>query len=367
MAANVTPMIGDIFKSRAQTFVNTVNCVGVMGKGIALGFKQRFPAMHREYVALCELGEVKLGRPYLWKSTVPPWVLNFPTKDHWRENSSLEAIIAGLEYLEEHYRAWEIQSLAVPPLGSGLGGLDWRIVGPTLYQHLDRLDIPVELYAPVNSPSDQLTLDFLAQMPTETKGRPRLGAPAVAIATVIERLAKQPYSSRPGRVVVQKIAYFLTQAGVPTGLGYVAGSFGPFSPEFADLRRKMINHGLLIEGHDGQLLPVAPGPTLANAHEVHAAELREWEEAIERVVDLFARIRTARQAEVAATVHFAAVTLQPSMGKAPTEIDVLRYVRAWKNGRQPPLTDSELALAIRGLNALGWMAIPASASLPVPP
>src|SRR5688572_30552826 len=108
-----------------------------MGKGIALGFRKQFPEMHREYVRMCERGEVKLGRPYLWQSIVPPWVLNFPTKDHWRENSSLEAIVAGLEYLGEHYLEWGITSLAVPPLGSGLGGLDWRIVGPLLYQHLD--------------------------------------------------------------------------------------------------------------------------------------------------------------------------------------------------------------------------------------
>jgi O-acetyl-ADP-ribose deacetylase (regulator of RNase III) len=367
MASSVTPMIGDIFESSAQTLVNTVNCVGVMGKGIALGFRERFPEMHREYVQLCDRGEVKLGRPYLWKAMLPPWVLNFPTKDHWRENSSLEAIVAGLEYIEEHYREWGIESLAVPPLGSGLGGLDWRIVGPILYQHLTRLDIPVELYAPVDAPSDQLTLDFLARMPTEVSGRPRLPAEAVAIATVVERLAMQPYRSPAGRVAVQKIAYFLTQAGVPTGLQHVTGSFGPFSPEFAAMRQKLINHGILVERRMGQLLPLEPGPTLANAQKVYATELARWGDSIEQVVDLFMRLRTGRQAEVAATVHFASKALRASTGAEPTELEVLKSVRQWKERRNPPLKDAELALAIRGLNALGWLSIPASDSLPVPP
>lgn len=139
---------GDLFESSAQTLVNTVNTVGVMGKGVALGFKQRFPEMYRDYVQRCEHGLVKLGEPYLWQTLVEPWVLNFPTKAHWRTRSRLQDIVSGLEYLESHYRAWGVRSLAVPPLGCGNGGLEWRVVGPTLYEHLSRLGIPVELYAP---------------------------------------------------------------------------------------------------------------------------------------------------------------------------------------------------------------------------
>ena len=88
--------IGDLFDSDAQTLVNTVNCVGVMGKGVALEFKNRFPDMHEDYVARCNAGQVRLGRPYLYRSLVPPWVLNFPTKDHWRSVSRLQDIQEGL-------------------------------------------------------------------------------------------------------------------------------------------------------------------------------------------------------------------------------------------------------------------------------
>ena len=172
--SNVRVLIGDIFKSPAQTWVNTVNTVGVMGKGIALGFKQRFPEMYRDYVIRCERGEVELGRPYLYRSLVSPWILNFPTKGHWRSASRLSDIIAGLQYLQSHYREWEIESLAVPPLGAGEGQLEWRIVGRTLYQYLLQLSIPVELYAPFGTPMLELDPEFLAAAPEQ---EPRSASP----------------------------------------------------------------------------------------------------------------------------------------------------------------------------------------------
>ena len=150
----VTVKVGDMFQSKAQTWVNTVNCVGVMGKGVALEFRKRFPDMYEDYVERCRSGQVKLGRPYLYKRVVPPWILNFPTKEHWRSVSRLDKIEEGLSYLAEHYRKWGIESLAVPPLGCGQGQLEWRVVGPTLYRHLKRLDIPVCLLYTSPSPRD---------------------------------------------------------------------------------------------------------------------------------------------------------------------------------------------------------------------
>ena len=129
---------GNIFNSKCQTLVNTVNCVGVMGKGIALGFKERFPDMFEDYAKRCERGEVKLGKPYLYKKPTIPWIVNFPTKDHWRSVSKLEDIIRGLEFITERYEEWGIRSIALPPLGSGLGQLNWDIVGPTLYKYLKK-------------------------------------------------------------------------------------------------------------------------------------------------------------------------------------------------------------------------------------
>ncbi len=207
-----TVLIGDLFTSQAQTLVNTVNCVGVMGKGIALQFKERFPEMFADYQARCACGEVQLGKPYLFKRLLTPWVLNFPTKDHWRSVSRLTDIVRGLEYLTENYRGWGITSLAVPPLGCGYGGLEWRVVGPTMYRHLTRLDIPIELYAPAGTPEGELQTRFLADLPASITGfiptdQPRRfslpGSPwwrfsgALPKSPIIGRLAVPRFRSSP--------------------------------------------------------------------------------------------------------------------------------------------------------------------------
>ena len=159
----IYPLAGNIFELKAQTLVNTVNCVGIMGKGLALEFKKLFPDMYEDYVVRCKAKEVHLGEPYLYRRLLPPWILNFPTKDHWRSVSRLSDIVAGLEYLEKHYHEWEITSLAVPALGCSNGQLEWRVVGPTLYRYLSRFDIPVELYAPYGTPKEEIETSFLAQ------------------------------------------------------------------------------------------------------------------------------------------------------------------------------------------------------------
>src|SRR6266568_6120081 len=101
-------LVGDIMQSKAQTLINTVNCVGVMGKGIALEFKERFPEMFNDYLKRCERNEVKLGVPYLYKPLFPPQIINFPTKDHWKSVSRLDDIERGLQYLLDHHREWGV-------------------------------------------------------------------------------------------------------------------------------------------------------------------------------------------------------------------------------------------------------------------
>lgn len=138
---------GDLFESKAQTLVNTVNCVGVMGKGVALAFKQRYPEMYKKYRLQCERGEIQIGTLTLYTDT-QPWIINFPTKRHWRSRSRLQYIEAGLKYLVQHYKEWGITSLAMPALGCGHGGLDWSEVRPLIEQYLGNLDVDIEVYEP---------------------------------------------------------------------------------------------------------------------------------------------------------------------------------------------------------------------------
>jgi O-acetyl-ADP-ribose deacetylase (regulator of RNase III)/uncharacterized protein YwgA len=366
----VRVLIGDLFTSRTQTLVNTVNCVGVMGKGIALEFKKRFPDMYRDYVTRCERGEVRLGRPYLHKQLFPPWVLNFPTKDHWRSVARLEHIVQGLRYLQQHHAEWGIESLAVPPLGCGEGQLEWRVVGPTLYRHLSQLAVPVELYAPFGTSHAELQPEFLEAGASGSNAyiqppQPQRVPPAwVALVEILQRIDQQPYHWPVGRTTFQKIAYVATLEGLPTELHYQPRSYGPFAPELKPLLTRLANNGLIQEERLGQMFHVRPGPTFGDARRAYASDLTRWESTIERVVDLFVRLNT-HQAEVVATVMSAAQAERQSDDRMPSECDVLRAVMAWKQRRQPPLDEKEVADAIRDLAAMGWLKVHASHDLPV--
>lgn len=352
-AVRVTLATGDLFRSGAQTWVNTVNCVGVMGKGIALEFKKRFPEMFEDYAARCERGEVRLGEPYLFHRAERPWILNFPTKDHWRSPARLSEIVRGLRFLEAHAREWGLESLAVPPLGCGHGGLEWRIVGPTLYRHLRRLEIPVALYPPADAPPQQKTLDFISADQAPQPGRERVPAAWVGLMAIVEKILAEPYHWPIGRTIFQKIAYFATEAGLPTGFRFEKASYGPFSPDLKNAMSILQNHGLLEEQPLGRMLAVRPGPTVRDARKHFKAELESWDHVIDRVTDLFLRVDT-QQAEVAATVHFAATHLIPE-GHEKSEDEVFQVVADWKRNRKPPLADEAVGREIRNLNLLEWV------------
>jgi O-acetyl-ADP-ribose deacetylase (regulator of RNase III) len=144
----VTFVRGNIFESSAQVITNTVNCVGVMGAGLALEFKNKFPTMFDGYKIRCQKKEVTPGVPYLWENDSAQ-ILNFPTKRHWKESSLIGDIEDGLKYLAANYQKMGLQSMALPPLGCGLGGLDWQDVKPLVEKYLGPLpDLEVYVYEP---------------------------------------------------------------------------------------------------------------------------------------------------------------------------------------------------------------------------
>jgi O-acetyl-ADP-ribose deacetylase (regulator of RNase III) len=155
------PMIkltrGDIFKAEAEALVNTVNCVGVMGRGLALQFKRAFPKNFKAYAAACKRGEVKPGRMLVVETgelANPRYIVNFPTKRHWRGKSRLADIDAGLDALIGDVKRLRIRSIAVPPLGCGLGGLDWADVRPRIQRAFaSSPDVEVLLYEPPGPPA----------------------------------------------------------------------------------------------------------------------------------------------------------------------------------------------------------------------
>lgn len=145
--ANISFHKGNIFNTKMQTIVNTVNCVGVMGKGIALVFKLRYPEMFEKYKELCQSKMIGIGKLWLYKSdSCPQWVLNFPTKFHWKYPSKMEYIEAGLQKFVDSYKEKGITSIAFPLLGTHNGGLNKVEVLDLMYKYLEKCDITIEIY-----------------------------------------------------------------------------------------------------------------------------------------------------------------------------------------------------------------------------
>jgi O-acetyl-ADP-ribose deacetylase (regulator of RNase III) len=156
---------GNLLTAEAQALVNAVNCVGIMGKGIALQFKQAFPANYKAYTAACAAGTVVPGSMLIHdkgKHIHPRWIVNFPTKRHWRDKSRVEDIASGLSALIPDVQRLGIRSIALPALGCGLGGLDWAVVRPMIEEAFSALpDVRVLLF----EPSDARTAPMSAALP----------------------------------------------------------------------------------------------------------------------------------------------------------------------------------------------------------
>lgn len=362
-------LIGDLFASKAQTLVNSVNCVGVMGKGVALEFKKRWPAMFEDYQRRCTLKQVRLGEPYLYRDVEGASIVNFPTKDHWRSPSRVADIESGLNYLVAHAKEWGIRSLALPPLGCGNGGLEWSEVGPLIYRKLHSAPFDVEVYAPFGTPAQQLTGEFLAapaQMSLSGKGRhnEKLNPDWVALVEVLREVQAQPYANPIGRTIFQKLCYVLTEMGVPTGFQFGKGSYGPFSPDVKTALHEMANRNWLQEKPLGRMVALTVGPQYEKDRAKFAARIEAHQKRVAKAVDLFSRIKSTEQAEEVLTVLYASRQVKQARGAgAVTEQDIFDYVLDWKKSWNTEDKEQAVANAIRNLVLLGWMKVQVSEEL----
>lgn len=362
-------LIGDLFASEAQTLVNTVNCVGVMGKGVALEFKKRFPRMVRDYEGRCARGEVKLGEPYLYADESGTHIVNFPTKDHWRSSSRLVDVERGLDHLAAHITEWGITSMALPPLGCGNGGLAWSEVGPLIHGKLSRLPIEIEVYAPYGTPKSELTADFLAapsQLSLTGRGI-RAGKPNpswIALIEVLRELQVQPYANPVGRTIFQKIAYVLTEMGVPTGFEFGKGSYGPFSGDMKLALHDFANRNWLQEAQLGKMIAFRVSTQYEKDRRRLGSEIDLHRKKIEKAVDLFSRIKSTDQAEEVATIIYACRWIKGRRpGQTVTEQEILDYVLDWKPSWQADEKRQTVAAAIRNLVLLNWVKAEISESM----
>lgn len=348
--------IGDIFESKATTLVNTVNCVGVMGKGIALEFKKRYPSMFSEYVTLCNTGSVKPGIPYYYQDLLGTSIINFPTKDHWRSPSKLSYVISGLEWFRMNYESLGITSIAFPPLGCGNGGLPWSVVGPLMYSKLNDLPIDIEIYAPYGTAPEQITETFLINNSHESSKeiignqRQQINKYWYLILYVIKKLNNDKYSLNVGRTIFQKICYLLTYTGLPMGFKFVEGYYGPYSSEAKQAIAALSNANLMTERTLGRMVETIVSP---NFNFDRSAYTQEEINQADKAFDLLSRIRSTDQAEVIATVLFSYDELTEH-SKSVTEKQIFDHVMNWKShwkGEKEKVIES----TIGSLSVLGWM------------
>ena len=364
-----TVKIGNLFESETQTLVNTVNCVGVMGKGIAAEFKKRYPNMFRDYKARCDAGLVRLGRPYLYSDLMGVCIINFPTKDHWRSPSRLQDIADGLDYFVAHYSEWGITSIAVPPLGCGNGGLEWSAVGPLIYQKLNPLPIVLEMYAPYGTSTTQLSDNYLSSVSGSQAAvgihHEKLRDSWLAILEVVYQLAQQPYANPVGRTIFQKISYIMTELGVETGFTFQKGSYGPFSPELQSALTVVANANLVREKQLGKMTAIVPSGEYARQRPDMQPRLAPYQKWIDKTVDLFSRIKNTVQAEEVTTIIYAAKRLKRERDAVVvSEQDVFDFIMNWKKSWQNETKQESVVSGIRHLQMLGWVKLQYSESLP---
>lgn len=337
---------GNLLTADVDALVNTVNTEGVMGKGLALQFKKAFPENFASYERACKSGEVKTGQMHIVQRLASPrFIVNFPTKRHWRQPSKLEYVRDGLGDLVAQVKRLKIESIAVPPLGCGNGGLDWPAVRPLIIEAFSMIaDVRVVLFEPADSPAADQIIDR-REKPGMTPGR-------AAVLALMGRYMETDYDYRLSLVEVQKLAYFLQLAGESLRLEYRAHHYGPY----ADNLRKALRN---IEGHytrgvgDGKNSPETPLELLPGAVDEARAFLEQRPETLarlDRVAALIEGFETPFGMELLGSVHWVM-----QHGANPDDIDdVLAKVQAWSERKRSQMKDGHVRAAWSRLREQGW-------------
>lgn len=338
---------GNILKADAEALVNTVNCVGFMGKGIALQFKQAFPANFTAYQKACKADEVQPGRMFVHATGNmfnPKYIINFPTKRHWRGRSRLEDIKAGLTALIEEVKKLKICSIAVPPLGCGLGGLDWNTVRPLIEESFNKLpDVHVLLFAPTGTP-DARTMPIRTPPPNMTMAR----------ALLIKLMCQYSLLSyRLTLLEIQKLAYFLQESGHNLRLKYEAGHYGPYAPNLNKVLEVLEGH--LIRGYGDSQKPDAEIELLAGAVEAADNFLGKNGDSrmnLEKVAALIEGFETPYGMELLSSLHWLTVHGQPPANNVEGTIDLMHR---WSPRKRKMFKANHIRVAWDRLKEQGWI------------
>jgi O-acetyl-ADP-ribose deacetylase (regulator of RNase III) len=343
----ITFTTGDILKADAEALVNTVNCVGIMGRGIALQFKNAFPENFKAYEGACAHQDVQPGKMFVFATGTmmnPKYIINFPTKRHWRGKSRMEDIEAGLVALADEIKRRRIASIAIPPLGAGLGGLAWGAVRTRIEAALRGLaDVNIIVYEPNGAPDAQ-TMSHIREVPKMTAGR-------AALVILMQRYLNGLLDPFVTLLEVHKLLYFMQEAGQNLRLQYTKAPYGPYAENLRHVLKAVEGH--LISGYaDGgdaphkkiELVPGAIDEAQTVAEGDPEAKLR-----FERVGKLVQGFESPFGLELLATVHW--VCAREGAGTSDAAIE---KVYAWNEHKQQ-FTRRQIKLAFEVLQSQGWL------------
>jgi O-acetyl-ADP-ribose deacetylase (regulator of RNase III) len=338
---------GNILVADAEALVNTVNCVGIMGRGIALQFKDAFPENFKAYQRACKNEEVQPGKMLvheLNRLTNPRFVINFPTKRHWKGKSRMEDIEAGLIDLRETIERLGIKSIAIPPLGSGLGGLNWQEVRPRIEEMVSHLpDVQVLIYEPLT--------DKIEKSKTVDRNPPNMTVSRALLVLLMDKYRRAILDPYVSLLEVHKLLYLLQEAGQELKLKFAKAPFGPFAENVRHVLLAV--EGYYVVGYDGgadspqKRLDIVPGAV--EEAQTKVADEKDVLARLHRVFDLVEGWETPHGLELLATVHWVA-----SQEGANNSEDVLARTYAW-NTRKKKFTPRQIELAYSSLKAHGWL------------
>ncbi|PTQ87358.1 macro domain-containing protein [Agitococcus lubricus] len=339
---------GDILRADAEAIINTVNCVGVMGRGIALQFKKAWPNNFNAYAVACKKQEVMPGKMFIFETgqlANPLYIINFPTKRHWKGASRIEDIEAGLVALVNDIKRLNIKSIAIPPLGAGLGGLDWKIVREKIEAAMVPLnDVEILLYEPAGAPQN----DTIAKQ----KAIPNMTAGRAVLVELVQRYLKGLLDPTVSLLEVHKLLYFMQEAGEPLRLKYEKAHYGPYAQNLRHVLNAIEGH--FISGYaDGGDAPekelrLVPGAVEdAQAFLIQHPATRARFEKVSQLVEGF---ESPQGLELLATVHWLSKHEQ-----AKNTEELVQKVHSW-NARKKMFTPRQIAIAEQVLKKQDWMA-----------
>jgi O-acetyl-ADP-ribose deacetylase (regulator of RNase III) len=337
---------GNLLEANTEALVNTVNCVGVMGKGIALQFKQAFPDNFKQYKQACDAKLVQPGKMFTVSTGTlfnPRYIINFPTKRHWKGKSKLEDIKSGLKALVAEVQLLGIRSIAIPPLGCGNGGLDWAVVKPMITAAFKDLpDVEVHIFEPGGAPSvDQMRV--ATAPPNMTRAR-------ALLLHLLDQYNIPGY--RLSRLEVQKLAYFLQEAGEPLRLRYVKDQYGPYADNLNHVLQRLDGH--LIRGYgdrtqESQIYVLPEGRTAAQSFLEQDTDAHSRLERVSRLIQGF---ETPYGMEMLATVHWAA---QEDTAAVTDPEAAIAGVQSWSDRKRTLFKPQHLRKAWQRLSEQGWL------------